>query len=184
MGTVLRPGCSPKFYKPVVAYFRFLDFGVFIFIDDILLVASSSQDCLDQLSIIEHTLQELGFIVNVDKSQLKPVTEIHYLGFIINSILMKLQLSEEKLEKIISACTQLLARARQCVRDVARVTGLLVSALPAVSYFNSIIALWSPDLDYDKLLSLSSKARLDLHWVVKNISTFNGKVFKEPKIDI
>lgn len=133
MGTVLRPGCSPKFYKPVIAYFRFLDFGVFIFIDDILLVASSSQECLDQLSIIEHTLQELGFIV-------KPVTEIHYLGFIINSILMKLQLLEEKLEKIISASTQLLARATQCVRDVARVTGLLVSALPAVSYFNSIIA--------------------------------------------
>lgn len=108
-----------------------------------MLVASFSQECLDQLSIIEHTLQELGFIVNVDKSQLKPVTEIHYLGFIINSILMKLQLSEEKLEKKISACTQLLARARQCVRDVAKVTGLLVSALPAVSYFNSIIALWS-----------------------------------------
>ena len=75
---------------------------------------------------------------------------------------------------------------------MARVTGLLVSALPAVSYlqlhYRSLelckTQALSPDLDYEKLLSLSSKARLDLHWVVKNISKFNGKLFKEPKIDI
>ena len=114
-GYSLAPRVFTKIFKPVMAYFRFLGFRVFIFIDDILLVASSYQECLDQLSIIKQTLQGLGFIVNVEKSQLIPVTEIHYLGFIINSILMKLQLPEGKLEKIISACTQLLAKAERPV---------------------------------------------------------------------
>ena len=36
----------------------------------------------------------------------------------------------------------------------------------------------------DSLLSLTSQARSDLHWVVDNISRFNGKSFKEPKIDV
>lgn len=42
----------------------------------------------------------------------------------------------------------------------------------------------SPDTDYDKLLSLSPQARLDLHWVVENICKFIGNFFKEPKVDI
>lgn len=57
-----------KIFKPVMAYFRFLGFRVFIFIDDILLVASSCQECLDQLSFIKQTLEGLGFIVNVDST--------------------------------------------------------------------------------------------------------------------
>lgn len=42
----------------------------------------------------------------------------------------------------------------------------------------------SPDTDYDKLLSLSPQARLDLHWVVENTCKFIGNFFKEPKVDI
>ena len=121
-----------KIFKPVMAYFRFLGFRVFIFIDVILLVASSCQECLDQLSFIKQILEGLGFIVYVDKSQLISVTEILYLGFIINSSIMKLWLPEVKLEKIVSACTQLLGKERPCVWDVARVTGPLVSVFPAV----------------------------------------------------
>ena len=51
---------------------------------------------------------ELGFTVNVEKSQLVPVYEIMYLGFIINSIAMTLQFP--------------------------KVTGLLIFAFPAVNY--------------------------------------------------
>ena len=36
------------------------------------------------------SLCELGFTVNVEKSQLVPVNEILYLGFIMNSIAMRL----------------------------------------------------------------------------------------------
>ena len=36
--------------------------------------------------------------------------------------------------KIVSACKALLAKHQPSVRDVAKVTGLLVSVLPAVNY--------------------------------------------------
>ena len=92
-GYSLAPRVFTKIFKPVMAFFRFLGFRVTIFIDDILLVASSYEECLEHLSIIRRTLEALGFTVNVGKSQLIPVTEIHYLGFIIKFLSMNLQLS-------------------------------------------------------------------------------------------
>ena len=38
LGTALHPGISLRFFKPVIAYFRFVRFGVIIFIDDLILI--------------------------------------------------------------------------------------------------------------------------------------------------
>ena len=170
LGTALHPGFSLRFLSLLIAYFRFLGFRVIIFIDDLILIVSSYDECLQQLEVLKQTLCELGFTVNVEKSQLVPVNEILYLGFIINSIAMRLQLPAVKLEKIVSACKALLAKLQPSVRDVAKVTGLLVSALPAVNYlemhYRSLelckTQTLSGSLDYDKTLSLSSQARFDL----------------------
>ena len=91
-GYSLAPRVFTKIFKPVIAYFRFLGFRVIIFIDDLILIASSYDECLQQLEVLKQTLRELGFTVNVEKSQLVPVNEILYLGFIINSIAMRLRL--------------------------------------------------------------------------------------------
>ena len=134
----------------------------------------------------------MGFTVNVEKSQLVPFNEILYLGFIINSIAMRLQFPAVKLEKIVSACKALSAKHQRSVRDVAKLTGLLVSALPAVNYlemhYRSLelckTQTLSGSLDYDKTLSLISQARSDLQWVIENITQCNGRLFQVPKIDI
>ena len=191
-GYSLAPRVFTKIFKPVMAYFRFLGFRVVIFIDDLLLIASSFEECLYQLNIIKQTLCKLGFVINAEKSQLIPVTEILYLGFIINSVAMRLQLPAAKVEKIILACKLLLAQAKPSARDVARVTGLLVSALPAVNYlglhYRSLelckTQTLSGGLDYDRTLSLTSLALSDLCWVIENIAHCNGKSFKVPTIDV
>ena len=190
-GYSLAPRVFTKIFNPVLAYFKFLGFRV-IFIDDLILIASSYDECLRQLEVLKQTLCELGFTVNVEKSQLVPVNEILYLGFIINSIAMRLQLPVVKLEKIVFVCKALLAKHQPSVRDVARVTGLLVSALPAVNYLEMLYRslelcktlTLSGSLDYEKTLSLSSQAHSDLQWVIENITQCNGKLFQVPKIDI
>ena len=177
-GYSLAPRVFTKIFKPVIAYFRFLGFRVIIFIDDLILIASSYYECLQQLEVLKQTLCELGFTVNVEKSQLVPVNEILYLGFIINSIAMRLQLPAVKLEKIVSACKALLVKPQPSVRDVAKVAGLLVSALPAVNYlemhYRSLelckTQTLSGSLDYDKILSLTSQALSYLQWVIENIT--------------
>jgi len=108
-GYSLAPRVFTKIFKPIMAYFRFLGLRVLIFIDNLILIACSYDECLQQLEVLKQTLYELGFTVNVEKSQLVPVDEILYLGFIINSIAMRLQLPVVKLEKMVSACKSLLA---------------------------------------------------------------------------
>ena len=78
LGTALHPGFSLRFLSLLIAYFRFLGFRVIIFIDDLILIVSSYDECLQQLEVLKQTLCELGFTVNVEKSQLVPVNEILY----------------------------------------------------------------------------------------------------------
>ena len=55
-------------------------------------------------------LENLGFVLNDAKSQLQPTTRICFLGFIVDSISMELLLPEDKLQKITSACLNLVSK--------------------------------------------------------------------------
>ena len=151
-----------------------------------MLVASSKQKCLDQLQVLRQLIIDLGFIVNDKKSQLEPSTKLTFLGFIIDSLDMKLYLPRDKIDKTVSACSSLISTASPTIGQVAQVTGLLVSAFPAVPYlrlyYRSIESCKSRCLsehngDYDQHISLSSDALADLNWVIHNLSQYNGCYF-------
>ena len=71
-------------------------------------------------------------------------------------------------------------------------TGLLVSAFPAVNYLNLYYRsielcksrALSENLDFDQALILSPQAKSDLHWIINNLAEFNGCFFGERPIDI
>ena len=163
-GYSLAPRVFAKIFKPVVAQLRLNGLRIVIFLDDILLVASSFAECMEQLSLLQKLLESLGFVINDGKSQLQPTTRICFLGFIIDSISMKLLLPEDKLQKIISACLNLVSKNNPSVREVAHVTGLLVSAFPAVNYLNlyyrsiELCKCRAENLDFDQAIILSSQA--------------------------
>ena len=149
--------------------------------------------------LLRKLLESLAFVINDAKSQLQPTTRICFLGFIIDSISMKLLLPEDKLQKIISACLNLVSKNNPSVREVAHVTGLLVSAFPAVNYLNLYYRsielcksrALSENLDFGQAIILSPQAiilspqaKSDLHWVTNNLAKFNGCFFGEHSIDI
>ena len=165
--------------------YRLPGLRIILFLDDILLVASSKQKCLDQLQFLQQLITDLGFIVN-DKSQFEPSTKLTFLGFIIDSLDMKLYLPQDKIDKTVSACSSLISTASPTIGQVAQVTGLLVSAFPAVPYlrlyYRSIESCKSRCLsehngDYDQHISLSSDALADLNWIIHNLSQYNGCYF-------
>ena len=51
-----------------------------------------------------YLLQNLGFILNLKKSVLKPSQKIEFLGIVIYSIKMEISLPQEKLVKLMSEC--------------------------------------------------------------------------------
>lgn len=83
-GYSLAPRVFIKICKDIVAQLRLNSLRIVIFLDDILLVASSFAECMEQLSILQKVLESLGFVISDAKSQLEPVTRICFLGFIID----------------------------------------------------------------------------------------------------
>ena len=127
-GYRLAPRVFTKVFKPIISHLRLPGLRITIFLDDILLVASSKQKCLDQLQFLRQLITDLGFILNDKKSQFEPSTKLTFLGFIIDSLDMKLYSPQDKIDKTVSACSILISTASPTIRQVAQVTGLLVSA--------------------------------------------------------
>ena len=191
-GYSLAPRVFTKIFKPIVARLRLNGLRIVIFLDDILLASSSYQECLNQLALLRKLLANLDFLVNDDKSQLEPVTRINYLGFVIDSVQMKIFLPDNKIQKILLACQNLTSQPRPTIRQVSHFTGLLVSAFPAVSclrlYYRSIELCKSQALsihkDFDRLMSLSPQALSDLNCITDHLAQLNGNYFGPRPIDI
>ncbi len=83
-------------------------------------------------------LTKVGFLLHKDKSVREPTQRILFLGFVIDSTTMCLEVPHEKEIRIRTAVKNLLrdvmTRKKVSIRRLARVIGLLVSVFPAVKY--------------------------------------------------
>ena len=75
-------------------------------------------------------LSSLGFEINFEKSCLSPKTDTTYLGFCIDSASMSISLPGEKVEKLKSVGSSILASNRVIVRDLAKFIGIIVPLRP------------------------------------------------------
>ena len=65
-----------------------------VYLDDILIMAPTKEQCLEQAQLIIGLLEKLGYVINREKSVLEPTQRLEYLGFVINTVEMKLFLLE------------------------------------------------------------------------------------------
>ena len=98
-------GTSPKDIHKVdessLSLLRKLYVRLIIFLDDILLMASSKEELTLVRDTLIYLLQNLGFLINRKKSVLEPCQNIQFLGMEVNSIKMTLTLPQEKEGKIV-----------------------------------------------------------------------------------
>ena len=133
-GLASAPRYFTKLLKPVYSTLRsqgYLNIG---YIDDSYLQGDSKTECRSNIPTTLHLFESLGFLINCEKSVLQPCQKLAFLGFILDSVNMKVFLTADKREKIILACQQLLKKSVTSIREVAHVIRLLVSSLPAVQY--------------------------------------------------
>lgn len=123
-----------KLMKPVLCVLRTQGHIIIIFIDDLLLIATSYEKCCATVLETIQLLSDLGFVVHVEKSVFVPQQQATFLGFLINSMKMKITLTHEKVDKITSFISGLLVSHLPTIREVAQAIGYIVSSLPAVKY--------------------------------------------------
>ena len=128
-GLATAPRVFTKLMKPVVAALRQRGIRLIIYLDDILIMAESEALTLHHAASTLNLLEGLGFIVNYNKSQLTPCQSIEFLGFLINSTNLTLQLPGEKLRKIRKTCQDILEKTEISVRELSKFLGLLTSSI-------------------------------------------------------
>ena len=92
--------CSPrkftKLMKAPIAILRLDGHIIAIYVDDLINVGLTFDECVENLIASIKLLNSLGFIIYPDKSISLPKQEITFLGFNINSQEMEITLTETK----------------------------------------------------------------------------------------
>ena len=96
---------------------RKLNVRIIIYLDDMLLMASSLEDLLMARDTMIFILQHLGFLINIKKSCLEPTSTLEFLGVIVYSGEMLLNLPKKKLLKVQNHCQEMLENRKVTVRD-------------------------------------------------------------------
>ena len=103
-GLAFCPRKFTKLLKPINSHLRQLGHISVSHIDDSYLQGDDYADCANNVLDTTKLLDGLGFIIHPDKSSFIPDQVITILGFQINSILMKVFPTAEKIQKIKASC--------------------------------------------------------------------------------
>ena len=117
------PRIFTKLMKVPISLLRKLGILLVIYLDDLLVVASSQEELMKARDTIMFLFHHLGLTINLKKSVLAPTQVIEFLGVIVNSKMMTFSLSEKKTKKLISLCREVYQYPK--VRELCSLIGKL-----------------------------------------------------------
>lgn len=186
-GLCTAPFVFTKLTKPVVHKLRSQGHISVIYLDDLLLIGRSQEECIANIQETRSLLESLGFILNLEKCQLRPSTTCKFLGFMLNSAEMQVELTDKKRQTILRLA-QKFKNQKQCkIRDLARFLGILVAACPAVKYGplytkrlerQKFLALERSHDNFDQSMELPNSLNEDLDWWIQKIPSIVNPIRK------
>ena len=82
-GLSIAPYVFTKLLKPVFAFLTSKGIHCVVYLDDILILASTIEVCKKEIIYTCQLVQKLGFIIYIEKSLLEPDTTCQYLGYVL-----------------------------------------------------------------------------------------------------
>ena len=117
-----------------MAFFRRPGIRLVIYLDDPLIVGSSSEERTSAIAQVIATLESLDFSINFKKSEIIPSQQIEYLGLITDSRFMFFRLTDRKIADISRLCKEALKKGKCSLRSLAKILGNLNWATYAVPF--------------------------------------------------
>ncbi len=190
--------CAPRKYtkmmKPVFATLRTKGYIITGYIDDTLIIADSPSDLRQAVQATASLLESLGFTLNYEKSVLEPTQYMQYLGFCIDSQLMRVTLNNEKVNSVIEDCTAMLGKDIDTIRNVSKLIGKIVSSFPAVELGplhyrvlerNKTWALKQKCGNFDANMEVTHEMKNEIQWWANNLSFQSREIVrKNPDVTI
>ena len=181
-----------KLLKPVFSHLREMGYISIIYVDDTLLYGDTFEECLENVQITLHMLQELGFVVHSEKSVLWPSQQSTFLGFEFDTIAMTITLTKKKKQKIILLAIDILARQDPTIRLVSKFLGNVTASFEAVPEgrihyrhieFDKKVSLKMSHGNYDGPCFLSEESLGEILWWKNNINESFAYIKATPLID-
>lgn len=172
------PYVFTQIIKPVTEHLRGLGFLSVIYLDDLLVFGNTYSDCLKNINASVELLERVGFIINDKKSCKIPSQTCCFLGFMLDSLKMTMELPADKRHRICDRVKKF-KRLKCCkIKELAQLIGSLVSYCPAVKYSwahikilerEKYLALLKKRNNYEADMQLNQELQKDLAWWGKNI---------------
>ena len=174
-GLCTAPFIFTKITKPLAAFLRAKGIRVIFYLDDVLVIASSKEECLMFLAIVLKTFQNAGFIINWKKSSLLPAQRFLFLGLWWDTAREVVALEERKLQALHTQAALLLKNPRPSCQAVMKLLGLMTAAITAVPLVRlhcrqlqvALHSCYRTSLDLHRRLVLPPSAMEEITWVLQ-----------------
>lgn len=185
-GLSVSPYYFCKLVRQVIQYLRQEGLSVCSYVDDFLLTDKPELVEVSKEKLI-FTLNKLGFFINHDKSQLTPVFELQYIGYVIHTNKEKdtvwLTIPRERVTKLKHDIKRAIKSKCVTARALARISGQIVAMckvlVPAKLLLRNIYRLLKTKKSWQDKLILDSPTITDLLWWLPALDGWNGRSFKK-----
>ena len=130
------PRVFTKVLRPVLGILRSRGIRLVAYLDDILVLSRSRKAAVRDSNMVLELLQNLGFLINDKKSVLKPSKKMEFLGVVINTKRLIVQVPKKKLNKFLKEARQIYNKAKNhkqiTIRKLAGIIGKLNSMAQAM----------------------------------------------------
>lgn len=152
------------------------------YLDDILIMARSRAEALeDTKKLIKH-LGSLGLATNEKKCKLDPAHEMEFLGMTLNSARMSISIPKEKIRKVISEIRKVGKLKRIQMRKLAALSGTLTSLAFGFSpsqihqrlLQRNLILFMNRKIPWDNQIPVFKTTKRELKWWERHLGRLNG----------
>ncbi|KAM9988976.1 hypothetical protein ACTFIY_005005 [Dictyostelium cf. discoideum] len=183
-GLSTAPRIFTMLLRPVLRMLRDINVSVIAYLDDLLIVGLTKEECLSNLEKTMDLLVKLGFKLNLEKSVLEPTQSITFLGLQIDSVSMKLLVPKEKKKSVIKEIRNFLKLDCCSPRKLAGLKGKLIALKDAVIPFRLYTrrtnkfhsqCLTLANGDWDQSFPIRQEVKSEIsHWLTV-LNQWNGK---------
>ncbi|XP_069139303.1 uncharacterized protein [Argopecten irradians] len=191
-GLTSAPRIFTKVLKPILAKVRSQGIHAFYYIDDSLVKAADKELCEKNCRVLAETFELAGFQISSEKSLFIASHVIVHLGYLLNSETFTVSLPEQKVRKIVDACSRVLCQESISLRELASLIGLFTSSLRAVRLSGLFYRLVDKEktkalhegLSYDDSVVLDGQSRAEIEWWKDNVDRMNGRPIRSCDPDV
>jgi len=157
----------------------------FIYLDDILIVNTTSRGVQKDLAFMLQTLEQAGMMVNIKKSVLSPCQEMDHLGFTLNLQDGVLEVPKEKIKTVRRELGKVLTHQQMTCRKMAAILGNIRSFLMAMPFLRAFtdhmlaFVNQQSQFGWDKSLNIPKSLQQEVRDLNQLTSSWTGRPFQE-----